>query len=298
MERSNKHRATLQEAPGGATRRPWPQHAKACEAEVGRDRTRGNVARGPASEQPQLAHFSFASLGHPAQGHPSPMPPEFLRRVCGGWFSWAIKLALMVILIGSFENRVKGASSDSVTVTISPNAYYAVDIDTANVSLDLGSVNLGVSTQTVQPSTVTIQSTFATTDLRLQGAIGSAGTPWSFDADSTTVETDSLAVWATFTSTARSSAPAQTSDYFSGTVPGAAGSDMVDDTNRYAGTGGGGTNLFENNAGFDAKDMDALPPDPNANGKAHLWLFFRLPSVTTSIDSQNITLTITATAPN
>lgn len=195
---------------------------------------------------------------------------------------------------------VMAASTDTLTVTILPNAYYAVDIDTANVGLDLGTLSMGASTQTVRPSTVSIQSTFATTDLKLQGSIDSAGTPWTFDTSSATVEADSLAAWATFTSVARSSAPSQSGDYFSGTVPGAAGSDMISSSNYYVGSSlsDGTSNLFETNSGFGSKDMDALPPEPNAAAKAHLWLYFRLPNATTSSAAQNISITITAVAPD
>jgi len=208
------------------------------------------------------------------------------------------KLGLILAIAWSVMSRVNAATSDSLTVSVIPNAYYAVDIDTENVNLDLGWVELGASTQTVAPSTVTIQSTFAATDLKIQGNIDSSGTPWSFDSDSTTVETDNLAVWATFTSVLRSSPPSQTNDYFSGTIPGSPGCDMVDGQDRYVGTGGGTTNLFENNSGFDAQEMDGLLPDPYPNSKSHLWLYFRLPGSTTSNLPQKITFTITATAPN
>ncbi len=192
------------------------------------------------------------------------------------------------------------ASSDTLTVSILPNAYYAVDIDTTNVALNMGLVDLGASTQTVRPSTVSIQSTFATTDLKVQGGISSAGTAWTFDDNAASTEPNKLAAWATFTSVNRSSAPTKSADYFSGSVPGASGSDMLDATNRYVGSSAtdGTTNLFENNSNFDAKDMDALPPVPNANGQAHLWLYFRLPNATTDASPQNITVTVTATAPD
>src|SRR5689334_19580721 len=115
-------------------------------------------------------------------------------------------------------------TSDSLTVTIAPNAFYAVDIDTANVVLNLGAVDLGVSTQTVSPSTVTVYSTFATTDLKLQGAIGPT---WTFDDVTTSSESNKLAAWATFTSVARSSVPTQTADYFSGTAPNVDDTDVI-----------------------------------------------------------------------
>ena len=193
----------------------------------------------------------------------------------------------------------KAAVSDQLTVTITPNAYYAVDIDTANVALDLGTVALAASTQTVSPSTVTIQSTFATTDLRLQGSIASAGTVWSFDGDTSTQELDSLAAWAVFTTIAHSTAPAQASGYFSGTLPGVNDSDVISTTNRYVGTQAGLTNQFEAASGDHGfKDMDALPPTPNALGTALLWLRFRLPLITTTSNPQNISIVLTAVAPS
>lgn len=204
-----------------------------------------------------------------------------------------IALALFALMPG----MLRAADADSLTITIRPNAYYAVDIDTANVSMDLGTVGLGLSTQTVSPATVTIQSTFAQTELQIHGSIDSL-VPWSFDADTSDQNPDQLAAWATFTTVARTSAPVQSGGYFSGTVPGAANSDVISTTTRYVGTGGGGTNLFEANGEFAYKDMNDLPPDPDPLGKSHLWLYFRLPNATTEDDPQNITITITATAPN
>ena len=210
------------------------------------------------------------------------------------------KVALALAFALGFAKVSQAAVSDALTVTITPNAFYSVVIDTTNVSLNLGTVALGASTQTVRPSTVTIQSSYASTDLKLQGAITSAGTPWTFDSNTASTETDTLATWATFTSVARSSVPAQFGDYFSGSVPGAAASDVVDASSRYVGSSVADctTNLFENNVGFDLKDMDAMAPIPAASGTSQLWLYFRLPNVTTSSNAQNVTITLTAVAPN
>ncbi len=212
-----------------------------------------------------------------------------------------LKLAVPAMAVLLFSaNVARAGSTDTLTVSFVPNAYYAVDIDTANVSLNLGAVNLGASTQTVQPSTVSVQSTFAFTDLKIQGSISSSGTPWTFDNNTVSSDTDKLSAWATFTSVARSSVPTQTADYFSGTVPGANGSDVIDNQSRYVGDSAtqGTFNLFENNSGFDAKNMDSLAPEPDPNAKSHLWLYFRLPSATTSATPQNISVTITAVAPD
>ena len=102
------------------------------------------------------------------------------------------RAAVLAVALG-FTTLARAAVSDSLTVTITPNAFYAVDIDTSNFAgMNLGTVDLAASTQTVLPSTVTIQSTYATTDLRLQGSIASAGTPWTFDADTSSNQDDSL----------------------------------------------------------------------------------------------------------
>jgi len=208
------------------------------------------------------------------------------------------RAAVLAVALGLLA-QARAAVSDSLTVTITPNAFYAVDIDTANVVLDLGTVDLAASTQTVQPSTVTIQSTYATTDLRLQGAISSAGTPWTFDADTSSNESDALQAWGVFTTVARSSAPTQTSGYFSGTQPGVNDSDVISTTNRYVGTQGGVTNQFEAaGADFAFKDMDSLVPAPLAAAYSHLWLMFRLPSSTTDTSAQDVSIVLTAVAPN
>jgi len=190
--------------------------------------------------------------------------------------------------------NVRAAVSDALTVTITPNAYYAVAIDTTNVSLNLGTVALAASTQTVSPSTVTVQSTYATTDLKLQGSIASGGTAWTFDDNTATQEANKIASWATFTSIARSSAPTQTGDYFEGTTD-AAASDVVSANNRYIGTSAtDGADRFENESGFDLVDTDGQAP----SAQTHLWLYFRLPSNTSTNNAQNITITLTAVATN
>ncbi len=138
-----------------------------------------------------------------------------------------LKVLLGLVFGLGLSGAAHAASSDTLTVTITPNAFYSVDIDTGNVSLSLGTVALGASTQTVQPATVTVLSTFALTDLKLQGVITASANAWSFDDVTTSSEADKIATWATFTSVARSSAPTQTSDYFSGTQPGQNSSDVV-----------------------------------------------------------------------
>ena len=215
-----------------------------------------------------------------------------------------MKRILKVVLTLTFGlglvSFAQAAINDRLTVTIMPNAYYSVEVDTETVALDLGAVDMSASTQTVSPATVTINSTYATTDLKLQGAIAASANPWSFDDDSASAEANQIAAWATFTSVERSSAPTQTGDYFSGTVPGTAASDLVDASDRYVGSSAadGTSNLFENNTEDATKDMDAMPPDPDAAAKSHLWLYFRMPSASSGNAAQNITFTLTAVVPN
>src|SRR5436190_513653 len=91
--------------------------------------------------------------------------------------------------------------SDSLTITITPNAGYSVMITTTNVGLDLGTVALGASTQTVRPSTVTVTSSFAATGLKLTGSMSGAGIPWTYAINTAAQAQDELAAWAVFTDT-------------------------------------------------------------------------------------------------
>ena len=203
------------------------------------------------------------------------------------------RLLTLTVLLG-FASFAKAAVTDQLVITITPNAFYSVQITTVDAALDLGTVALGVSTQTVIPATVTIQSTYATTDLRLQGAITSGGTPWTFDDNTTSTEANKLASWATFTSTSRSSAPVQGGDYFEGTQD-VANSDVISTANNYVGTSVvTGADRYENESSFDLVDMDALVPTT----QSHLWFRFRLPSATSTNNAQNITITLTAVATN
>lgn len=206
-------------------------------------------------------------------------------------------LAAIVVSLGLAGSAQAGIPSDALTVTIRPNAFYAVTISTIDVALDLGTVALSASTQTVVPATVTIQSTYASTDLTMQGVIASPGAgDWSFDSNTANDEANSLAAWATFTSVARTTAPAQGGEYFAGTVPGANDSDVVDGSVRYVGSsvGDGTTNLFENASGFDLVNMDGLA----VNHQSHLWLNFRLPNASDDNDAQSVTFILTAVQPN
>jgi len=186
-------------------------------------------------------------------------------------------------------------SSDSLTITIQPNAFYQLDMDTATASLNLGIVDLDASTYTVRPATVTIGSTFATTDVRIfAGIVGG----WTLDIDSTTRETDALQAWAVFTDTSLASRPTSPGA-FSGTSSGTTNSDMLGTVPAYAGLAGGKTQyvLLPGEPGY--KTMDAIPSfasDPAASA-ALLWLRFILPQVTTFGNAQQVQVTVGAAAP-
>jgi len=191
--------------------------------------------------------------------------------------------------------------SDSLTVTITPNAVYAVDIDTALVVLNLGTVDLGLSTFTVSPATVQVNSSYAATDLTIAAAVIAGG--WTLDADTANNENDALKSWAVFsdTSVTNASTLAALTGAFTGTVPGATGSDVLGTVS--AGVGTEATLdvqyvLAAGNVGH--KTMDALPTftvDGPAS-RSHLWLKFTLPSTTTDLTAKQVQITVTGGGPN
>lgn len=204
-----------------------------------------------------------------------------------------------LLLLGTLSARRAQAQStttyDSLTVTITPNAQYAVDVDTAisPALLNLGVVDLGQSTFTVNVTTVEVRSSFAATDLSIRAEVISGG--WTVDGDTTTQETDGLQAWAVFTDTS------VVSQAVAAAQPGAfAADDLLQQTNRDVGNVGGGPNLYMLTSGTGFKNMEDLPSsavDLNAS-RSHLWLKFRLPSVTTTPSAQQIYITLTAGIPN
>ena len=207
-------------------------------------------------------------------------------------------LATLALGLG-LTRTATAATTDSLTVTITPNAYYSVTIDTTGVSLDLGSVALNTTTGTVSPALVTIQSTYATTDLKLQGSITSAGpTPWTFSNNTTRIENDKIAAWAVFTDTSVAVVPTS-AGAFSGTEP-VADSDLIGAGNPDVGDGGNTAHFVvaAGEAGYKTmEDMPNFAVDPAAS-HSNLWLKYRLPGSSTRSEAQFITHTLTAGAPN
>lgn len=206
------------------------------------------------------------------------------------------KLLGALLLLGTLlAATAQAATTDSLTVTITPNAQYAVDVDTAisPALLDLGTVDLALTTATVNVTTVQVNSTYATTDLSIRAEVISGG--WNIDGDTTAVETDGLQAWAVFTDTSVVSATvaaAQTGAF--------AEDDVLQQTNRDIGNVAGGPNLYMLTSGTGFKNMEDLPPSTvdMAASRSHLWLKFKLPPATTTLTAKQIYITVTAGIPN
>jgi len=216
--------------------------------------------------------------------------------------SWTVLGALL--LLGTLlTGTARAATTDSLTVTITPTAAYAVDITTggdADPLLNLGAVDLGQSTYTVNVTTVEVRSTYATTDLSIQAQVISGG--FSIDGDTATQETDALQTWAIFTDTSVVSAVV---------AQGLAGAfdaqDVMQVTAQNVGSVGAGPNRHMVNSGATGyKVMEDLPSVFAGGGavmesKSHLWMKFTLPPVATAPTigtPQRIYVTVTAGAPN
>ena len=218
---------------------------------------------------------------------------------------WTTALAAVVMLLCAGEARA--AISDSLTVTIVPNAGYSLTLSTTNVGLNMGTVSLGASTQTVKPSTVTITSSYAATGLKLQGSMSGAGTPWTLAQNTAAQGLDQLAAWAVFTDTSISNyavlgTTGTNSNYFIGTSSGVAGSNVIGTVQAPVGTFTGSSSplFIANSSQAGYKTMASLPTqaiDP-AGSRAHLWMYFVLPPSTTDNNAKLMTLTLTAGAPN
>ena len=197
-------------------------------------------------------------------------------------------LALSLALVPAVRAD-SNSSNDSVgiTVSITPNFDRGVLIDTGAVDLNMGLVDMGASTQTVSPATVTILGTVLNTELEMSGQITGG---WTFDEDvSASSETDKLAVWALFKSSASANAPSKSGSDFD---------DAQDSLNSITsifgptrvGTANGNTGL---NGRFEdgVTDMDSLRP----GNKRYLWLYFKTPPYTSTVNEQKVNFTISVT---
>ncbi len=202
--------------------------------------------------------------------------------------------ALLGLMFATTRNvwadAVPGNDSDALTITVTPNIDYGVDIATTPSVMNLGTVDLYASTFTVQPATVTFQGNMAGQELDLSASVGTA---WKFDVSpstwATSGEQDALAVYALFSATTLAAAP--TGDDFANATA-AAGFNVDAQTLgavRVGGSGGPG-NKYEKQ-GADAVDMDLKNP----GNQARLWFLLRLPNQTTTGNAQDVKVTLTAT---
>lgn len=215
-------------------------------------------------------------------------------------------LGLMAALAAGLAATASANTADSLTVTIQPQAAYSVLVTTTPAGyLNLGLVNLSASTQTIQPSTITVNSSYAYTGLSLSANITSAGTPWTFSANTAALTQDKLAAWVVFTDTSVQTMPALGS--FLGTTPGA-NSDVVQAASTAVGNtgtagcpalGSGGKSYIFGSATAGYKPMECATTtatDP-AGGLSFMWMKFVLPPTTTTTNPQLIQYTLTAAAP-
>lgn len=211
----------------------------------------------------------------------------------------AVLLGLLMTWGAATKARAADPDAASLTIRITPNVDYGVQIDTATYDsggdgyISLGTVDLYASTWTVRPATVTILGNVGTAgantgqELDLSAAIASAGTAWTFDAtpstDATNGAVDELAMYALFSETTLSAAPGG-DDFANGTADAsyASGSQRAGAANPNNG------DKYEYQGG--TIDMDNLSP----SDQSHLWLFFRLPSTTSDTQAQDVTVTLTA----
>ena len=200
---------------------------------------------------------------------------------------------LTVTKAQAYTDTIASNNTAQITITITPNVDRSVTITTDNVNMDLGNVTLTggfVSTQTVSPATVTVGGTIGNTDLLLSANITGG---WTFDADSSTIDTDALATWVSFTSISSATAPSQNGEYFSGVNGTEANSAILASATNVFAPVRVGTNfatlpgLFENNV----TSMNRL--DPTVQNKRHMWMFFRMPGQTSTASSQQVTFVLT-----
>ena len=207
----------------------------------------------------------------------------------------AVLTGLLTVSMTSVVMAQGDPNSDSLTITITPNVDYGVDIDTDGVTMDLGTLDLYAVGQTVQPATVTILGTVSSDgsqntgqELELTLTFEGGASPWTFDATPTTYAfggtLDEIAVYALFTDTTMSDVP-------DGGVFGDSSAGFTVNPDRAGSASTDGTR-FEKTAGQHTIDMDHKSPDD----EAHLWMYFRLPPATSDSGAKEITLTATAVA--
>ena len=218
--------------------------------------------------------------------------------------TWALA-GLLVLVTGATAwaaDPNAANTEDGLTVRITPNADYGVTIDTANVGgaatglIDLGAMDLYTSTYTLKPATVTITGTVSAragnggqeldVTARLLTASG-----WIFDptptTDATSGSVDELAMFLLMSPTTLSAAPSAAN--FVGAGAAAEVTSGAVGTQTSLGYRGGGLSGAGTKFEF-GTDLDQM----SVNDKKHLWMYFRLPSETSTGTAQDLAVTLTA----
>ena len=213
------------------------------------------------------------------------------------WKSLGLMALLTVLVTGTAKAADPDGSnnSDMIRVRITPNADYGVQIDTGNLNdvaggvIDMGAMTLGQSTWTVRPATVTILGTVSfrtgTSGQELNVTVDLEGTEWLVD---TTPQinglgpVDELSTFVLFSATTLSAAPAASEFLASGGV--------VSESAIRAGDSTGDTDTTYEQTGGGATDMNNL----SVTNAKHMWLYFGLPSATSTGNAQHLTVTLTA----
>ena len=209
-------------------------------------------------------------------------------------------LALAVMGLGMWgAGGAEAATSDALTISITPTANVQVDLDTTTVAwntvgtgLDLSALSMGATDFMIRPATITATGTFNPHEVGVQGT-DLAGNTWILDPDEVAAE-NQLQLYALFTPTSRSTAPTEanyTGDFSNGTELVLTASEK-----RYGLSGSqcaGDDCNFQNNDETNLTGDENL--DPAADNKRHVWLRADMPP-TTSVSGVEQRFTVTFTA--
>ena len=204
----------------------------------------------------------------------------------------------LALLLGFGVREAGAANPDTLTITITPTVTLDVTISTSVVlwSVDGGadldiSLTLGTTDFLVRPGTVTLSTTFADTELNVDGIDNMAD--WAFDTDPLTAEADGLQVYVLFSSNTQQTGPA-IADFDDGI--GVTG-DMVDDlsTRRY---GLSGSDDGLNDSQFQSVTFAEATENMQDTGERHIWVRVDMPPATSSTNPQTFSIALTAVTLN
>jgi hypothetical protein len=209
------------------------------------------------------------------------------------WWKAALLLAALALAAGVGRSEAADPDTDALTITITPNVDYGVDLDTATAALEgvaglVKTLDLGSTTFLVSPATMTITGNFNRQEVQLtaQGL-----DTWGVDTDEL-IGTDSAQVYGLF-AVDKTSRPLE-SEFEEGSA-----SHLVTAlTAKLAGEPFGGEdntgtdNLFEIATGAmtSGANMDNLV----VGTQRQLWLRLDAPAISSSDENQRIQVIVTA----